>query len=118
MIAEGRYRLSGFSVEGVDKIHRAHDDPAIFVVGAAPIGKASAWLSANNTGIGFPLQFAGRGIESEDLLRRRDRVKNSSYLDRAGLQTASLSGVIGPCNFKLFYIRFIDLALRGVVGVS
>src|SRR4051812_6168796 len=103
LIAEACDRLASVSSELVNEVHDADDNATVFVVGAGPIRQTANGLGPDNTGVEFPFQFAGCGVEGKNFLRRRNAVQHPSYFNGTSLQTAGFSGVIRPGNFKLLY---------------
>src|ERR1700751_1919817 len=68
-------RLAGGGVEGVKKIHYAHENACSG--SGTPIGEAAIRLRAFYAGIEFPQNFAGGGVEGENFLRGGDAVENA-----------------------------------------
>ena len=116
VLAEPWNGFAGGCIQRVNKVHHADKDALVSSVG--PERKAAVRLRSGDTGIKFPEQRAGSGIERENFLCRRNSVKGSVDDDRAGLQAAGFLRVERPRHFKLHDVGVIDLRQRRIVGVA
>src|SRR5213592_810201 len=108
-------RPASRDVQSVEEIHHAHKNALVVAVG--PIGQTAIWLRASNSRVELPKELAGRGIQRENLLRRRDSIKDSRDDNGAGLKAAFFLRVEAPCNGKALDVAAIDLGEAGIVIV-
>src|ERR1700679_1397224 len=116
LFAERLYRLSGFGIKAVEKVHDAGKEAPPRAI--LPPGQSAHRLSAANEGIELPFQLAGGRIESHDLLGGREGIEGAAHDERVVLDAALLTGVEGPGHFQLPNVAAVDLGeLRVVVPV-
>ena len=91
---ETRDGPAGDRIQRIDKVHDSDQNSLVLAIG--PVRKSAVWLGPFDARVKLPEQFAGRGIEGEDFLRRCDPVEHALGHNRAGLQAAFFLGIEAP----------------------
>ena len=76
-------RFAGGCIERIEIIHHAGKNAALLAIG--PVEKTAGRRGAENSGVEFPKQLAGGGVEGDHFLGRCKGIKNTPDDDRAGL---------------------------------
>src|SRR5580704_16017481 len=97
-------------------MHYANNDALVFFT--RPKSETPVGLRASNSGIEFPKQPSGHGVQSENFLRRRNSVEYAIDDDWAGLETARFLRVKGPGLLQARDIRAVDLCEGRIVSVA
>ena len=115
VLSEARYHLAGGWIEGIDKIHHAHEEP--FFMAFAPIRNPAIRLAPIDLGVEGPQQLPGGCVQSYRLQLGGKRVKNSVYDDRRGLHSARFAGIELPRHMELCHVGAVDLLQAGVMCI-
>jgi hypothetical protein len=109
VLAERWDRFAGRGIKRVNEVHDADENALVSIVG--PERETTVGLCAGNSGIEFPKKRAGRGIECENFLGRRNSIKGA--IDDIGLVcNRRVLACRKTGNFELSDIGAIDLRER------
>ena len=117
VLSKGGDQLAGLCVQGIEVGPGAGEDA--LVVAARPVDDTAlpfAGLTGSHAGgVEGPDWFAGGGVQGNDFAVGRCRIEHSVEDQGVGLKLADIAGVVGPGDFQLLDVGFVDLVEGRVV---
>src|SRR5229473_244799 len=106
-VSKGWNRFARGGIQGVDEVHYANQNALVIAIG--PVSEPAIRLRSTYSGVEFPQELAGRGIQREEFLCWSDSIEHALDDDGACLKTAFLLRVKAPRDSEALDVAFIDL---------